>query len=517
MKKIRTYTVIIAAVLALSMLIPACAGKDKGQKFFSIDELKAPGTTISMWQGCGYESYVEEAFPDANRVYGSYVPDLALNVRQDKADALVLGETFYNYFHDDLSDIVVLEGNIGEINSAAIFSESGTGKSLLTNFNTWLVTATNNGTISELREKWLGPDSQDADVDYSNLDENNLHIRVGAASDEPPYAFIKGDHLVGFDVETIMRFCEDYKYYPEFTADDYDAMVTAIQVDKYDLIVAGYEISEEREESVTYSNPLNTSRVIVGVKGEAEKVSFIDSVKKSFKRTFIDDDRYMQFIDGIKTTFILTFGSVLLGTILGFGIYLLYRDGGKAVRKIFDILSVLTHRIPALVLLMVIYYIIFADVAIEPVLVAIILFTLLFALSTFEALSLSVGAVGKGQVEAAFTLGFTKNETFFKILLPQGMPIFLSNYKDAIVSTLLESSVVGYITIVDLTRVGDIIRNNTYEAFFPLIAVALFYLFLSTAIIALVNIIERKINPENRTQKQVLMAVLGNEIDQVEK
>ena len=512
MKKIRIIAVCLALLTVLTVILTGCAGKqDAGQIYFSMEDLQGPDKTFSLWLGCGFEPYVEEAFPEADMVFGEYVPDLALNVKQGKADAMVLSEPYFKYFHDELSGMVMLPGDLDLIENALIFSSAPFGNTLRIKFDIWLASAMADGTIAEIEDKWFGGDESKYTLDYSMLDPSAEHIRVGLTADEPPFSYRTQSGFLGHDVEIIVRFCIDCGYYPDMSAAEYNAMVIAIQSDKYDVIAGGYELMDEREENVSFSDPIARSRVIVAVNGATEKVGFFESVAKSFRRTFIDDNRAKQFLGGIGITALITVCSVVLGTLLGFGIYLLERDSGKAVQGFFRMFSVLLHRVPTIVLLMVLYYIIFGKVNINPVLVSIILFTISFSVSTFESVSLAINSVGKAQSEAAFTLGLGKNETLFRILLPQGRAIFLSGFKDNIVYVLLESAVVGYIAIEDLTRVGDIIRNSTYEAFFPLIAVAVFYLIISSVIMRVIVRVERRSDPMNRSKEAILRSVLGKE------
>ena len=140
--------------------------------------------------------------------------------------------------------------------------------------------------------------------------------------------------------------------------------------------------------------------------------------------------------------------------------------------------------------------------------VAIIGFILTFGSFVYEQLSLTVSGVDNGQLEAAYALGYSRNQTFFRIVLPQAMKMFLPSYSGEIVSLIKATSVVGYIAVNDLTKMGDIIRGNTYEAFFPLIAVALIYFAITWGIAGLLGILKRKAEPKRRKNKNILKGVV---------
>ena len=88
-----------------------------------------------------------------------------------------------------------------------------------------------------------------------------------------------------------------------------------------------------------------------------------------------------------------------------------------------------------------------------------------------------------GQSEAAYALGFDRQSTFFKILFPQAFPIMFPNYTNMIVELIRSTAIVGYVAVQDLTKVGDLVRSRTYDAFFPLIAVAIIYVILAELLI----------------------------------
>ncbi|MBQ4595655.1 MAG: ABC transporter permease subunit, partial [Firmicutes bacterium] len=157
--------------------------------------------------------------------------------------------------------------------------------------------------------------------------------------------------------------------------------------------------------------------------------------------------------------------------------------------------------------LMILYYIIFGRVSIQSFYVAVLGFTLTFACSMYGMLETGEKAVDKGQSEAAFTLGYTPGETFNKIILPQAAYHFLPSYKAEIISLIKATAVVGYIAVEDVTKVGDIIRSRTYEAFFPLIMIAIMYFVMAELLSAIVNRLDLKIDPNKRDVTKIMEGI----------
>ena len=135
--------------------------------------------------------------------------------------------------------------------------------------------------------------------------------------------------------------------------------------------------------------------------------------------------------------------------------------------------------IPVVVLLMLIFYVVFASVNISPVLVAVLAFGMNFAAYVSEIFRSGIEGVDKGQSEAGIAMGFTRTQTFGFIILPQMIQRILPVYKGEFISLVKMTSIVGYIAVQDLTKASDIIRSRTFDAFFPLIMVAVLYFLIA--------------------------------------
>ena len=156
---------------------------------------------------------------------------------------------------------------------------------------------------------------------------------------------------------------------------------------------------------------------------------------------------------------------------------------------------------------MILYYVIFGHIDIKAIWVSIIAFTLTFGSSFYGMLQFGAGAVDIGQTEAAYALGFTDWQTFFKIILPQAALHFMPSYKAEVSELVKATAIVGYIAVQDLTKMGDIVRSRTYEAFFPLISVAVIYFILAALLNTITNIIHARITPSKRKPEDILRGI----------
>lgn len=156
---------------------------------------------------------------------------------------------------------------------------------------------------------------------------------------------------------------------------------------------------------------------------------------------------------------------------------------------------------------MILFYVVFGKTPISGMWVAVIGFTLTFGAFVYDHITVCVEGIDKGQTEAAYALGYTELRTFIKIVLPQAMKQFMPYYQAEVVSLVKATAVVGYIAVQDLTKMSDIIRSSTYEAFFPLISTAVIYFALTCLISTLIGMVKLKFEPKRRKKSTILKGV----------
>ena len=207
----------------------------------------------------------------------------------------------------------------------------------------------------------------------------------------------------------------------------------------------------------------------------------MQELKKEFILNFIEDNRWKYIVDGLKITLIVTIFAVLIGVLLGFLIAIVRTTHDKTgklkiLNAICKVYLTVIRGTPVVVQLMIIYFIIFGSVDISKVLVAIIAFGINSGAYVAEIFRSGIMSIDNGQFEAGRSLGFNYAQTMMYIIMPQAFKNVLPTLCNEFISLLKETSVSGYIALQDLTKGGDIIRSRTYDAFMPLIAVALIYL-----------------------------------------
>ncbi|MBA4701747.1 MAG: amino acid ABC transporter permease [Ruminococcus sp.] len=224
----------------------------------------------------------------------------------------------------------------------------------------------------------------------------------------------------------------------------------------------------------------------------------LQMLQDRFYVNFIKENRWEYILDGLGVTLQVTFFAVIIGILIGFLVAIVrstYDKTGKLriLNFICKIYLTVVRGTPVVVQLLIIYFVIFGSSDISKVLVAIMAFGLNSGAYVAEIFRSGIMSIDNGQFEAGRSLGFNYVQTMIYIIMPQAFKNVLPALGNEFIVLLKETSVSGYIALQDLTKGGDIIRSRTYDAFMPLIAVALIYLIMVMIFTKLVNMLERRL------------------------
>ena len=226
----------------------------------------------------------------------------------------------------------------------------------------------------------------------------------------------------------------------------------------------------------------------------------MNSLSQRLYDDFIDKQRYMYLVKGLGNTVLITLFALLLGVVIGVLIALVRVNYAQNEKKgpVIWILNMLCglyltiiRGTPMVVQLMIMYFVILASGA--PLVIAILSFGLNSGAYVAEVIRSGIQSVDRGQTEAGRSLGLSGRRTMVYIILPQAFKNVAPAIFNEFISLLKETSVAGYVGIQDLTKGGDIIRSITYDAFPPLLAVALIYLIIVIMLTQVLHVIERRL------------------------
>ena len=368
---------------------------------------------------------------------------------------------------------------------------------------------------NEMYKRWFVDDAEKAIIHpFKNPNSPKILNLAVSVEDLPYVANMNGDY-VGFDVEMIKRFAESANYHLEIATIAFPALVAALASGKADMIADGIAISPERSKQIDFSDSYAEFKtaVVAARKNLAEgkeetvvppKTSFLKSVSNSFYSNIILENRYLLILDGLKVTILIAILSAIFGTFIGALICFMRMSKRRILSVTARLYISLIRGTPVLVLLMIIFYIIFASVNINPTVVAVIAFGLNFGVYVSEMFRTSIQSIDKGQHEAGIASGFTSIQTFIYIIMPQALRHVLPVYKGEFISLLKMTSVVGYIAVQDLTKASDIIRSRTFDAFFPLIMAAVLYIIIAGLLTGVLSYVETTVDPKRKRTKKEL-------------
>ena len=217
--------------------------------------------------------------------------------------------------------------------------------------------------------------------------------------------------------------------------------------------------------------------------------------------TFLEDDRYMMLVEGLGNTAVITLGALCIGVVIGALVAIIKYCGEgvpalKPLCTLCDIYTTVIRGIPVVVVLLIFYFVIMQSA--NGITVGIVTFGINSGAYMAELMRSGIGAVDAGQMEAARSLGLSRLQTTVHVILPQAMKNILPAIGNEMIALLKETAVAGYVAVQDLTRAGNLIRNNTFDAFNPLMVVALTYLAIVVALTRLLAVLEKRLHKGDR-------------------
>ena len=448
-----------------------------------------------------YEVELQKRFPNAEILQFNAQPDLAVALSEGKIDAFTCPISSAKDFMSVDNTLTYLDEVFMKIPYGFAFRKADGKNELRDQLNEYLSRIQSDGTYDEVVKIWFGDDESKKTVTMP--EGGSRELRYITASTMQPYSYIKDGKNAGLEVDIISRFCREYGYGLKIDNADFGSLIAGVSSGSYDIASGTIMITEERAQSVDFSDVYYTTDAVAVVRKESSgssvsEKSFWEELKSSFNKNFVREGRWKLILQGIGTTCLITLLSVLFGTVLAFLVCMFRRTGSRLANIISNIYVKLLQGTPMVVLLMILYYVIFGRSGLSAVWVAVIGFTLNFGAYTSEIMRSGIDSIDGGQREAALALGYTENRAFFKFIFPQAALRQFPVYRGEVITLLKSTSVVGYIAIQDVTKMSDIIRSRTYEAFFPLIVTAVIYFILAWILSLILKLVLRCIDPKRK-------------------
>lgn len=460
-KKQKRWSIFIFAIL-ICLSVAGC-GKDDDSKPLAVESVEdLAGTTIGVQIGTTGAIYAEDFVaenPGTEVIRYNKGADAVQALKQQKIDAVLIDEQPALAFVEKNNELTIADEEFAMEEYAIGIAKENT--ELLYQINDALEAIKVNGTMDEIVANYIGDEKGEHPYESpEGLTRGNGTLTMATNVAFPPYEYYEDKTAVGIDID-MMQAIADYLNMDLVVSDmEFDSVIMAVQSGKADVAAAGLTVTEDRLKNISFSESYTTAKqVIIYNNGEkAEKMSLADKIYQ----TFIEKNRWQYIPKGLANTLLIT---VFRGT-------------------------------PMVVQLLIMYYVVFAQTAVNPLIAAVIAFGLNSGAYLSEAIRSGIMAIEIGQFEAGRSMGFNYHETVRYIIMPQAIKVSLPAIFNEYIALLKESSIVGYIGLMDLTKAGDIIRSNTYEALVPLVSVALVYLVLVMIMTSLVSRLERRLKRE---------------------
>lgn len=519
MGRMRLYEVLIAVLIIALVLVPSVLGAASSEyeegsdgkpvPSLGLADLQKPGTKIAILTGSELTDTMQDFFPEAQALQYDTFADVFNALVMGKVDAALGFYPHLTIVPQSYPGITYVREPITQYGYGFGTQKNERGKKLRDEMNAYFGELVSSGRFQALQEKWDASNGEQRMGEYSFSGENGT-LKIATMGTWSPMSFYAGDELTGMFIEMANGFCQEYGYAPMYSSMPYASEIAGLNSGEYDVIADNIAWTPERLESIYITDPLFNDEVyafVPAVVAEGEQLTGIDafaaSVAGSFEKNFVREDRWKLLLAGLGVTVALALLSGLFGTLLGALVCFLRMRRNDLANAVADLYIRVFRGVPIVVLLLVLNYLVFTGSDFPPFWVCVVAFSLDFSAYTSEIFRKGIEAVPEGQSLAARALGFGGFLAFWKVVLSQALVNVLPVYGGQFISMVKLTSVAGYISVMDLTRASDIIRSRTYDAFFPLILTAVIYFLMCALLIALLRLLEKRIQPGAGRAKKV--------------
>lgn len=451
------------------------------------------GYTVAVITGSVADEYFTEHCDSISLMRLSTTADVIAAVECGRADYGALDKLEAPQKYLAKRDMMVMF-ETAEIGGDVAFAFNLDDSVLCEQYNAFFDSLCISGRYDTIKSRWYECDFDKVEMPDIPQPEGDP-IFVATLSSDPPFSYLKEGKWYGWEVE-ILKLFGQYMGRPVVFMDyNFAALITTV-AKKRAHIASGYIfVTEERARRVRFSKSYGSCpEVCVGrVNGTTSPaISTNEQFKDRFHENFIVEMRWKMILDGFYVTIIISIGALILGTI--FGLLLCYIKIGTNKVGFFIVKSFnnFMKGVPMLVILMIMFYLVLVNTKLSATLIAILAFTLGVGSDLCEVFCNSILSVDKGQKEAGRALGLSEYKCFKRIVVPQVRKKVMVPFKNEILSVVKGTSIVGYIAIQDLTKMGDLIRGRTFDSFFPLFTITAIYLILAWLLNLLLTYLMKK-------------------------
>ena len=425
--------------------------------------------------------------------------DAVQALKLGKINCVIIDEQPAKAYVEKNKELKILQEDFADEEYALCINKTNTD--LKEKINAALQKLKEDGTLDQIMKNFIGKEDEKGKYPYKKKNVKRTGtLTVATNAEFPPYEYFENGKICGLDADMMQAVCDEIGMNLKIQNMDFDSIITAVKSGKADVGAAGMTVTEDRLKNIDFSDTYAHAKQVVIVKGSAT-VSETRSFKEAFHDNFIKEHRYQYLVKGFGNTILITFFAIIIGILFGLVIAVIRvshdRNGSVPLLNLLcKVYLTVMRGTPAVVQLLIIYYVILTSVQ-NKIIVAIVAFGLNSAAYVAEVIRSGIMSVDAGQMEAGRSLGLSYHQAMLSVIVPQAIKNVLPALGNEFIVLIKETSISGYIGLMDLTRGGDIIRSITYEAYLPLYAVALVYLVTVMILSAGVGLLERKLREKD--------------------
>ena len=432
---------------------------------------------IGILTGTTFKTALERLYPDAEILYYENFPFTCMALKKGQIDAFLCPINGSDELLRSNPGMRLLDSPI-IVDSISIAFNPREQK-LAYQFEHFLDSMRTSGGLERLWDKWFN--SRDLPEPYEAEHIAGKPINVGFETGQSFFTLMIDNEVAGFEPELMIRFGESVGRPVKPIEMKEAGMIPALLSGRLDAVASSITPTPERAANMLFSQIYNTTAFALCVYDRAADTGSTMSFGKTLKQNIIEGKRYMLILEGLLNTLIITFLSLVFGYMLGVLISIAKHRGKKA-KAIAEFYCEFIESIPIVVLLLFMFYVVFASSHLSAIAVAVITFSLYFAVGAADSIERSIDTVEEGQWEAGYALGFKPTQVLVYIIVPQSAQEFFAQFRNKAVGLIENTSIVGFIAIKDMTMVTDLIRNQTYNSLIPLAVVAILYFLIAFGI-----------------------------------
>lgn len=485
------------SVLAVILFV-CCSKPTEIITAHSFEELK--GTVIGTYQGALVEKILSSHADECGYKVEYHTEPAAIiqGLKDGYIDLMTVRFPEFKAYMHTIPGLYLVWDSIVVDDQLVFFSLNS--DELRTQFNEWLALPETRQMIQDSKEYWLRsygePDPAPRDYDIPTQGEP-IHAASGFSVVGTSY--ISKGKPAGVDMDVLYGFAKYVGRPVELLNMPLLSILAAVQTGQIDMGISGFAKQPDMSQKMLFSDPYNqASHALVGYNEELavqqmkeaglyQESGFFTDLYNTFHRTFIAENRWKMIAQGLWVTIKISFYALILGTLLGALVCAMRMSRRRLISGFAKAYIEIMRVVPILVFLMIMYYAVCAPMGINGVVVSIIALSMSMAAFVGEVFRMAILGVDRGQREAGYALGFTAKQTFFNIILPQAARSAQSVYNGQVIAMIKETSIIGYIAVMDLTKVMDVIRSRTFDAFFPFIAAAVIYFLITVVFVKLIG------------------------------